>query len=308
MRSYFRAFLEALSSGAVERRTDTRTGDEAIYRNGKMIACSGTEPLAPDLVETVKAAPHIIMFGAGHIGKALYGIGRILSLRMTVLDDRPEMLTEEGFPSAERHVAPFESLLSREYDAVSPAYVIFTHGHAFDTGCLRYALRHESSYIGMIGSRAKAEGALNQLRSEGFSEEQLAAVHTPIGLQIGAETPEEIALSIMAELIASYRSEKGIVTIDPMLLREMITANGIAARIISKHGSAPRSRGAMMLIRPDSAVSTIGGGALEEAVMEEARKMLRDGQETKTVHYSLREGGEIGMVCGGETDVLLRRL
>ena len=63
-----------------------------------------------------------------------------------------------------------------------------------------------------------------------------------------------------------------------------------------------------MLIRPDSAVSTIGGGALEEAVMEEARKMLRDGQETKTVHYSLREGGEIGMVCGGETDVLLRRL
>lgn len=299
--------MEALTSGAVERRTDTASGDEAIYRNGCLIAADGKEPLSPDLIETVKTEPHLFLFGAGHIAKALYDIAVLMGMRMTVVDDRPELLNAERFPLAERHAAPYETLLAREYSIISPYWVIFTHGHSFDTGCLRYALRHQGAYTGMIGSAAKAERTLNDLRNEGFPEDKLRAVHTPIGINIGAETPEEIAVSIMAEIISVYRGEKNTVSVDPALLRELSEREGIVVRIISKKGSAPRAQGAMMLVTESDTFSTIGGGALEQMAIAEAREMLKDGRNVLKKHSDLSAGGDIGMVCGGNADLLFKR-
>ncbi len=305
MNEYFSVFLDSIGKGCVERRTDFQSGNEAIYQNGIMLASTGCGNFSsPDLTETVKAEPHLVLFGSGHVGKALYDLGVLQGMRMTILDDRAELLTEERFPLAERFVSPFPELLKREYNALSPYFVIFTHGHAFDTDCLRYALSHPSSYIGMIGSKAKSAKALQILKDEGFSEKELENVHTPVGLSIGAETPEEIAVSIMAEIIACFRSEKHFSTADPALLRIMAEEHGIAVRIIAKHGSAPRATGSMMFVAEHGIHGTVGGGAIEAEAVEEAKKMLHGGRNTMIKEYNLSSDGDINMVCGGKATLL----
>ena len=305
MNEYYCEFLKALSDGSIERRTDTENGEEAILRNGSLIA-STSDAVSVDLIETVKAEPHLILFGSGHVGKALYDLGVLQKMRMTILDDRPELLTKERFPLAERHIAPFEDLLKKDYDAVAPAWIVFTHGHSYDTDCLRYALKRPASYIGMIGSKAKSARALEQLRSEGFGDELLQSVHTPIGLPIGAETPEEIAVSIMAEIISVFRKEKHSITVDPALLKAMAEHDGISIRIIEKHGSAPRAEGSEMLVTESSTYGTIGGGEMEKLAINEAREMLRNGTRHMKKRYDLSAEGDVGMVCGGNATLLFR--
>ena len=305
MNNYYSAFLEALGRGSLERRTIIESGEEAIFQNGRQIAAtSDADFTSPDLTETIKAEPHLILFGSGHVGKALYDLGVLQNMKMTVLDDREELLTEERFPKAERFIAPFEDLLSREYDAVAPAYVIFTHGHSFDTDCLSYALSRPASYIGMIGSKGKSARAISEMKAEGFSESLLADVHAPIGLPIGAETPEEIAVSIMAEIISVFRKGEHFTTINPELLKTMAENTGIAVRIISKKGSAPRAAGSVMFVMRDNTAGTIGGGAIENEAISEARKMLDNKIKCQTRHYNLSAEGDLGMVCGGDETLL----
>lgn len=307
MNEYYSIFLNALRKGSVERKTDLMTGGESLFQDGTLLASlgSGSGPV-PSLTETVKAEPHLVLFGSGHIGKALYNLAALQKMRITVLDDRSELLTANRFPLAERHVAPYDELLSKDYDAVSPAFVIFTHGHSFDTDCLRYTLKHNSSYIGMIGSKTKSAKAIGTLREEGFPEEALERIHTPIGLPIGAETPEEIAVSIMAEIIACYRKKKGFSTADPALLSIMTEQNGIEVRIVAKKGSAPRAVGSTMLVTENQIYGTIGGGAIEKTAIDEARRMLREEIEYQTRDYNLTSSGDIGMVCGGDETLLFR--
>ena len=307
--SYFGDFLSVLSMGSAERRTLTATGDEAVFQNGLIAAA--TDPSLDysdaDIVESIAAEPHLVMFGAGHIGKALHDLGALQSMRMTVLDDRPELLTAERFPHAERHAAPYSELLKRSYGSFPPYYIIFTHGHSYDQDCLRYALSRPAAYIGMIGSKAKSKRALEELRKEGFPEERINAVHTPIGLSIGAETPEEIAISIMAEIISAFRRERHAAVVDPAFLSEIMDLEGIAVRIIEKHGSAPRAEGSMMFVTDDSVYGTIGGGSIELEAICEARRMLRDGRTSELKHCDLSAAGDLGMVCGGNETLLFRR-
>jgi xanthine dehydrogenase accessory factor len=120
-----------------------------------------------------------------------------------VIDDRPEFASQERFPTADRLVVPssFDDVVpSLEIDEESYV-VIVTRGHAHDTNVLRQVLRTPAVYIGMIGSKTKVAGAFQTLREEGFTSADLERVHAPIGLSIGAETPEEIAISIAAQLI-----------------------------------------------------------------------------------------------------------
>ena len=289
--------------GNAERRTDTETGNEALFHDGRfLIGDKGSY----DLIERIIAEPVIVMFGAGHVGKALYDLAVLQGMRTIVLDDRPALLTEERFPLAERHTGPFSTLLGEEYDAIAPYFVIFTHGHSNDKDCLRYALSHESSYIGMIGSRKKAETQLEAMIGEGFPEEKVRSVHSPIGLGINASTPEEIAVSIMAEIISVFRSGRNAVTMDSAMLKAMTRENGIAVRIIEKKGSAPRGEGTMMFVTKDRIYSTIGGGAVENEAIKHARKMLSGNTARDIVEYGLDAGGNTGMICGGNVKVLFR--
>ena len=143
------------------------------------------------------------LFGGGHVSQALAAVLAPLDFRVAVYDDRPEFTGEDRFPLAVKRVAaPFGEL--RRHVPLGPDdyLVIMTRGHQADFEVLRETLRAPVRYLGCIGSRRKLAICRDRLLAEGFTEAEYARLHAPIGLAIGAETPEEIAVSIAAELIA----------------------------------------------------------------------------------------------------------
>lgn len=185
---------------------DMRCGGDAEI-SIEYIDASNPETFSVDFGEPPKA----FIFGAGHVGLAVEPILRYVDFLTYVLDDRDEYANRERFPDAE------EVMVIDDYehgfdniDTDEDSYIIIvTRGHMGDYEILRDALRKPSGYIGMIGSRSKVAGLKKMLLAEGFSEEDFNRVHTPIGIEIQAETPEEIAISITAEVIrARVNNEK----------------------------------------------------------------------------------------------------
>jgi len=143
------------------------------------------------------------MCGPGHIAEKLCKIAHVLGYAITVLDHRRDRLNAKLLPHVENFVQGDikENLRNIHIDS-STYIVIATHGHKFDQDALEAALGRGAKYIGMIGSKNKIETCFNNLINKGFKEEDLSRVHTPIGLDLGGEAPEEIALAIMAEIQA----------------------------------------------------------------------------------------------------------
>lgn len=146
----------------------------------------------------------VVLCGGGHVSLATGRLAREVGFEIVVVDDREEFASRERFPFARAvHVLPhFADLV--ETCGIGPEHyvVIATRGHSHDRECLGQAMHSPARYVGMIGSRRKRDRVFAFLREEGFSEPDLVRVHSPIGVEIGAETPEEIAISIVAELIA----------------------------------------------------------------------------------------------------------
>lgn len=159
-------------------------------------------------VQPVGAAGTAYIFGAGHCGLSLAPLLSMVGFRTVVVDDRAALADPERFPTADRILVPdsFDGALEGLPVDRQSYLVIMTRGHAHDRAVLEQALRTEAGYIGMIGSTKKISGIFQALRERGFSEADLARVHAPIGLAIGAETPEEIAVSIAAEMIQVRRT------------------------------------------------------------------------------------------------------
>jgi len=143
---------------------------------------------------------HIL--GAGHVSRPTAHIAALCGFAVTVLDDRADFANAERFPQASVHVLPsFDACLADLPCGPDASIVIVTRGHAFDAEVLAQALRTSAGYIGMIGSSRKRASVYELLRDQGFTDANLGRVRCPIGLDIGAETPEEIAVSIVAELV-----------------------------------------------------------------------------------------------------------
>lgn len=155
------------------------------------------------LIEPILPAETVFLFGAGHVAQPIARLAALVGFRVRVVDDRAEFANPERFPEAEEiHLATdFDSAMNGLAINRSAFIVIVTRGHLHDKTVLMQALRTEAAYIGMIGSRRKRDHIFNALLSQGFTEADLKRVHSPIGLDISAETPEEIAVSIVAELI-----------------------------------------------------------------------------------------------------------
>ncbi len=147
--------------------------------------------------------PHLVIIGAIHIAIPLHRLARVMGYRVTMVDARSQFATEERFPDADEIVIawPDDALKGMEVDR-STAVVILTHDPKFDLPALRTVLQTGAGYIGAIGSRKTSQNRLDQLRSEGFNEEQLARIHGPIGLELGGRGAEETALAILAEMTA----------------------------------------------------------------------------------------------------------
>ena len=167
-------------------------------------------------VQPIGVPERVLIVGAGHVGQALAALCPLVGFRTSVIDDRAAFANREHFPSANDIYVQnslqdcYQGLIVTEFCYV----VIVTRGHAHDRNVLAQSLRTKAAYIGMIGSKKKRDAIYRSLREEGFSEDQLAQVHSPIGLAIGAKTPEEIAVSIAAELIAVRAGTKQTIGAD----------------------------------------------------------------------------------------------
>jgi len=162
------------------------------------------------VVELVREKQRVVIFGAGHVGHAVALMSAILGYRVTVVDDREE------FASRRRLSDPAINLMVGDYETVSrnvelssnTAVVIVTRGHQYDEVCLRSVIRSEAGYIGMIGSKRRVLAVFDRLNREGFTREELSRVHAPIGLKIGGRSPQEIAVSIVAEIIGHLNNSE----------------------------------------------------------------------------------------------------
>ena len=155
-------------------------------------------------MDPIKPDPRLIVIGSGHIGKPLAEFASKTGFEVAVVDDAVTT-TPERFPGMELHPGPFEEAL--ESVAVRPSdFVAIVHGETeYELAALRSVLRRNPRYIGLLGSRNKAREHKRQLIAEGFDEDEVEKIHAPIGLEIGAVTPEDIAVSILAELIKARR-------------------------------------------------------------------------------------------------------
>ena len=153
-------------------------------------------------VEPILSDPVLYIFGGGHVSAQIIPLASKVGFKVEVIDDRPEFADPKKFPDAAKvHQFAFEGVLAKIPVDESSYLVIVTRGHIHDKSVLEQCLRTKAKYIGMIGSRRKKAMIYEKLLEEGFTKSDLDRVHAPIGLDIGAETPEEIAVSIVAELI-----------------------------------------------------------------------------------------------------------
>jgi xanthine dehydrogenase accessory factor len=168
------------------------------------LVCGGTLEI---FIEPILPPAELYIFGAGHVGTSLYRIARIAGFDVTMVDDRETYANRERFPEAQQVIAEdFEHAAAQIKPSESSYIVIVTRGHRDDMRVLRWAVQTPARYIGMIGSKRKTIGIFQELQKEGLAAHLFDRVHAPVGLDIGAITPEEIAISITAELIAKRRN------------------------------------------------------------------------------------------------------
>lgn len=166
------------------------------------------------LFELIQPEQRVVICGAGHVGASLAKLAALLGYRSTLIDDRKEFVRREDFPETNIELVKAESWSESVRAAVGNgrgvAVAIVTRGHSEDEQCLRAVLSASNpDYVGLIGSKRRTRIVLGRLREVGASAEQLAKVHAPIGLDIGAVTPEEVALAIIAEIVAVRRGGTG---------------------------------------------------------------------------------------------------
>jgi xanthine dehydrogenase accessory factor len=168
------------------------------------LVCGGTLEV---FIEPILPPAELYIFGAGHVAASLYKVARLAGFDVTIVDDREAYANRDRFPEAQQVlVDDFDKAIAQLAPSESSYIVIVTRGHRDDMRVLRWAIQTPAHYVGMIGSKRKTIAIFKELQNEGMAANLFDRVHAPIGLDIGAITPEEIAVSIAAELIAKRRN------------------------------------------------------------------------------------------------------
>ena len=310
MREYYGKLKQLLEKGALIRTTDLNTGEEGIYKSGRLILNTPCyEEPSEKKEEIISLRPTLVLFGFGHIGKSVYHMAERLEFPIIVFDDRTDIADDSLYEKAEIIIDDYKSIFNRLYSFDNPYFLIFTHGHKWDEEALYYVLKNYSSrYVGMIGSRKKIDLTYSNLEKRGIDEALLKSVHAPIGIEINAQSPEEIAISILAEVIRTYREDKRQMTIDASMLGYLHERDEktILVRIVEKEGSGPREEGAEMAVTESDVFSTIGGGAIEVECIKKAREMLKNNESFEIIDFNLEKDGTLGMACGGKAKIMLK--
>ena len=258
----------------------------------------------------------MVICGAGHVSMPVIRIAKMMGFRVTAIDDRMQFVQNALDNGADEGICSgFEEALADIQGDPDTFFIIVTRGHMSDSECLLSIVNKPHAYIGMIGSHRKVGLVKQMLADNGVTQDMIDSVHTPIGLDIGAETPEEIAVAIMAEIIEvknRTRKSAGITAEIVEALQSGKREKAVLATIVSKKGSSPRSAGSRMLIAEDGSITeTIGGGLAEARVIEKAKDMLAANKNEPLrpvmmyVDMTVKDVAESGMICGGAIEVLL---
>jgi xanthine dehydrogenase accessory factor len=274
------------------------------------------------LIEPFYPKPRLVIFGGGHIAMPLTEFGSKVGFSILVIDDRPKFANTFRFPEADEVICQDFSNVFNEIELkMSDFVIIVTRGHKHDGICLRKALGYKTAYLGMIGSRRRVKSMMEELQKEGYDKERLNGICSPIGLDIGAVTPEEIAIAIIAQAI-SYRRNSDYMKkstkfnwpeFDVDVIKEAASKSDVPramVTIISSKGSVPRKAGAKMIVYLDGrTIGTIGGGCAEANILTLARDVIRSkGYKIEHVDMTGEVAEDEGMVCGGVMDVLIEAI
>jgi xanthine dehydrogenase accessory factor len=188
---------------------ESRTGRYSLLgQTQRDLGICGGE--ASVFIEVLQAKPTLLIVGAGHVGQPLAEIGHLAGFRTVVVDDRPEFANVSRFPKAdELMVAPLDELADKVPITPRTFVVIVTRGHEHDELVLRQVVSSPAAYVGMIGSRRKVQTVFEHLLADGIPKDSLARVYAPIGLRTGGQTPAEIAVSILAEVVSVQHGGTG---------------------------------------------------------------------------------------------------
>lgn len=319
MSGFYRQLKEAMKSEQGDIYTETvlrgvHAGEKRILQGNSLQDAGEREEDGGDVFrERIGRQPKLIICGAGHVSVPIIKMGKMLGFAVTVLEDRPRFADNARAAGADTVICEaFEKALEGIHGDSDSWFVIVTRGHRYDTICLENILHKTYAYVGMMGSRRRVAIVKDQLEESGISRETLDAVHTPIGLKIGAETPEEISVSVMAEIIQVKNSREKGGGYSGEMLGALVSEEGrkkVVATIVSRKGSAPRSVGTKMLIFEDgTTVDTIGGGCVESEIMQKALLMMRAGEprfQVCRVDMTSDAAEDEGMVCGGVVEVMM---
>lgn len=216
------------TAGSLENPALEELAREAAHRVGDygkcehLLAEDGTEVF----VESFTTLPTMVIMGGGHVAKALVSVAKIVGFSICVIDNRPQFASKERFPEAERVVlADFSSGLTQVPVNANTFIVVATLGHKYDNVALEAALKSPAGYVGLVGSKRKTILIFEELLKRGIPRERIRNVNAPIGLAIGAVTPEEIAISIIAEMTMFRHGGSGL----PMKLEESWTGSRLSS-------------------------------------------------------------------------------
>ena len=330
-KEFYQILKERQTAGATDLTAATilegaEAGEKFLLEGEEKVRVFADSHMEPRVfMERLGRSPKLLVFGAGHVSMPIIRIGKMLQFSVTVLEDRPKFADQARRAGADRVICePFSRGLEQVELEPDTYAVIVTRGHRYDEDCLYGVLSREKesgtacAYVGMMGSRRRTAMVRERMRELGIAEEEIRRLHAPIGLAIGAETPEEIAVSIFAQIIQVKNEAERTEGYPKELLDAILegygsgekTGRAVLATIISRQGSAPRSVGTKMLIREDgTTLGTIGGGCAESAVMQKAFQMMRIPESPRflvtVVDMTAREAEEEGMVCGGRIQVML---
>ena len=291
------------------------TGKRLFFTEGRLVAESGEDRLSPELISRLAETEQSSIIEADGCRIIL---AKHTGFHVTVLEDRPFFADQARVAGADQVICDdFASALEKIPGGSDTYFLVVTRGHRYDGICLTAILKKERAYVGMMASRKRGILLKKKLVEEGFPESEVERLHTPVGLSIHAETPEEIAVSIVAELIMVKNSIKKTGGYDKELLA-CLTGESYPeqkkalATIVARQGSAPREIGTKMAVLSDGRiVGTIGGGCMESRIRNQCLHMLKEeNPQSRLVleDMSGQEAEEEGLVCGGRIRVFLEVL
>lgn len=307
----YRNIIEGIRKNGHIRVATYLEGDK---RGEKVHLANLTDAPESTFAETLSEPLRLFILGAGHVGGSLAMLAQHLEFNIYLCDPRPDILyTREYLDNVTLIEADYKTVFRDGDLRATDFLVILTPGHKEDANCLELALQIPLAYRGMIGSRSKVLRTKESLMERGVDKKLLDTVYAPIGLDIKAQTPYEIAVSILAEMIEVYRTKEHAI-IEKDVADAILAADEplVVCTIIEKRGSGPREVGTRMLVNlaGHRVAGTVGGGAVEAAAIQRATDFLQSDEPIAIERYVLSnsEASDLGMVCGGSAKILFEKL